>query len=89
MHIREAGGSVCLAGAAEREVHSREEMIEVLEHGTLLRATGVLLCTPCCACFGSHAGRQVWRAAGSWTRSGQRLQVHDRACLQASHPALP
>ncbi|KAL4427717.1 hypothetical protein ABPG75_001806 [Micractinium tetrahymenae] len=39
VHIREAGGTVCLAGAAEREVHSREEMVEVLEHGTLLRAT--------------------------------------------------
>lgn len=43
VHIREvAGGGVCLAGAAEREVHSRAEMVEVLEHGTLLRATGEL-----------------------------------------------
>lgn len=40
VHIREAGGSVCLAGASEKEVHSQEEMVGVLEHGTLLRATG-------------------------------------------------
>jgi kinesin family protein 4/21/27 len=39
VHIREAGGGVCLAGAMEREVKTRQEMVEVLEQGTLLRAT--------------------------------------------------
>ena len=34
------GGGICLAGAAEREVRSRDEMVQVLEQGTLLRATG-------------------------------------------------
>ena len=38
--IREgAGGGVCLAGASEREVHSREELLALLEQGSLLRAT--------------------------------------------------
>jgi hypothetical protein len=52
VHIREvAGGGVCLAGAAEREVRSRQEMEEVLEQGTLLRATGG-------AVVRRHAGRR-------------------------------
>ena len=38
--IREvAGGGICLAGAAEREVRSQAEMVAALEAGTLLRAT--------------------------------------------------
>lgn len=31
---------MCLAGAQELEVKSQQEMVEVLERGTLLRATG-------------------------------------------------
>ncbi|GAB4822357.1 hypothetical protein N2152v2_009403 [Parachlorella kessleri] len=38
--IREvAGGGVCLAGAHEREVRTKEQMVEILQQGTLLRAT--------------------------------------------------
>lgn len=38
--IRETqSGGVALYGAVEREVHSREEMAEVLEMGTLCRST--------------------------------------------------
>ncbi len=38
--IREnAGGGVCLYGAVEKEVHSKEEMAAVLEQGTLCRST--------------------------------------------------
>jgi Kinesin motor domain len=41
IHIREVvGGGVCLAGATEKEVQTREEMAQVLEQGSLLRATG-------------------------------------------------
>jgi len=41
VNIREVtGGGVCLAGAAEKEVHSQQEMVEILEQGTLMRATG-------------------------------------------------
>lgn len=40
----QAGGGVCLAGAMEREVKTRQEMVEVLEQGTLLRATGAAAC---------------------------------------------
>ncbi len=44
---------MCLAGAMEREVKTRQEMVEVLEQGTLLRATGAapcwLLAACCCA----------------------------------------
>lgn len=41
IHIREVvGGGVCLAGATEKEVRTREEMAQVLEQGSLLRATG-------------------------------------------------
>jgi len=36
--IRELPGGVTLAGAVEREVHSREEMATVLEQGSLCRA---------------------------------------------------
>lgn len=68
VHIREAGGSVCLAGAAEREVHSRQEMVEVLEHGTLLRATGgppraprVACALPCMTALPALC-KQVWLA---------------------------
>ena len=40
VHIREVlGGGVCLAGATEKEVPSKEEMAAILEQGTLLRAT--------------------------------------------------
>ena len=41
MTVREVpnGGGVCLAGAQEREVASYTEMAEVLEKGTLFRAT--------------------------------------------------
>ncbi|KIZ01228.1 kinesin family member 3/17 [Monoraphidium neglectum] len=38
--IRELPGGVTLAGAVEREVHSREEMAGVLEQGSLCRAVG-------------------------------------------------
>ncbi len=68
VHIREAGGSVCLAGAAEREVHSRQEMVEVLEHGTLLRATGgppraprVACALPCMTALPAP-GKRAWPA---------------------------
>lgn len=41
IHIREVvGGGVCLAGATEKEVQTRDEMAQVLEQGSLLRATG-------------------------------------------------
>ena len=54
MTIREvAGGGVCLAGATEREVGSLQEMVEVLEQGTLLRATG--------GCFAMDGGVRRWR----------------------------
>ena len=40
VHIREVlGGGVCLAGATEKEVPSKDEMAAILEQGTLLRAT--------------------------------------------------
>jgi hypothetical protein len=40
VQIREVvGGGVCLAGATEREVSSKEEMEAILEQGSLLRAT--------------------------------------------------
>ena len=38
--IRELPGGVTLAGAVEREVHSREEMASLLEQGSLCRAVG-------------------------------------------------
>ena len=44
LHCAQAGGGVCLAGAMEREVKTRQEMVEVLEQGTLLRATGAAAC---------------------------------------------
>lgn len=38
--VREAqGGGVCLAGAKEQEVTTYTEMAQVLEHGSLARAT--------------------------------------------------
>ncbi|KAK9792731.1 hypothetical protein WJX73_010908 [Symbiochloris irregularis] len=41
IQIREDGtGGICLAGAIERQVESREEMATLLEQGALLRATG-------------------------------------------------
>lgn len=41
IHIREVvGGGVCLAGVTEKEVQTRDEMAQVLEQGSLLRATG-------------------------------------------------
>lgn len=41
VHIRELpGGGIVLAGADEKEVTTREEMIAILERGTALRATG-------------------------------------------------
>lgn len=40
MHIREVvGGGVCLAGAIEKEVTTKQEMANILEQGSLLRAT--------------------------------------------------
>jgi hypothetical protein len=37
--IREVAGGVCLAGALEKEVTTKEEMMAVLEQGSLCRAT--------------------------------------------------
>ena len=40
VHIREVpGGGICLAGATEKEVNSKEQMAELLSQGTLQRAT--------------------------------------------------
>lgn len=41
VHIREeGGGGICLAGATEREVSSKDQMADLLSQGTLQRATG-------------------------------------------------
>lgn len=90
VHIREAGGSVCLAGAAEREVHSREEMVEVLEHGTLLRATGGLLRTlrPACMPQSTDTSSALCRCNCSWWLDLRPTcqPMQGRACLLASRP---
>ena len=68
-----AGGGVCLAGANEREVRSRQEMVDVLEQGTLLRATG--------GCWLTAGGREH-----SW---GKRRRSRRDSCAGAWELLLP
>lgn len=62
MTIRELPGGVTLAGAVEREVHSREEMAGVLEQGSLCRAVGATnMNNRWVGALGGHG-----RCAGRW-----------------------
>ncbi|GBF91684.1 kinesin family member heavy chain [Raphidocelis subcapitata] len=76
--IRELPSGVTLSGAVEREVHSREEMVAVLEQGSLCRAVGATN-------MNNRSSRS--HAIFTITLEQRRMQPSTAAASRAASPA--